>query len=505
MATIAMAMVAAPQRAHARPQAEPSTQPQALLLDEAQTVYLGNLKRRENGLPPIKWNKQLTVAARWFGWDSVANRPSGYCEHTDTQGRLPSVRTKDYGYKGLSGAENVFCGGVQFMTPDQAIAAWMNSAGHRGNILDPNTQEIGVGFYRDGDWSYAVQDFGRDESFTPLIINNEAITTTTSQVSLYLHNRTNDRIEGPGKTVSMMVSNNVNFSGASWEPYAAEKTWTLATGNGWRTVYVKTRDALNRSAIVSDTIYVGEQPNWAEMGDGVMSSNQASADLNNVGSAGWNQVQFSPGWVIDSVTNLQVFYGASNVRTDDSSWGGSAICLNGGGAEAAGRLWTSTFFENVPMQAYFRVRVSDNTSSNEVMRLQVTGGDNVSPVLSVKGSDFTQAGTYQDFRVPFVFHKTATQGFLMFEFWRSGGADICVDAVSIFPQPSAIAADKRMSVQPPDGNYRGQVLWGRYANETGQFSAITEFDPYTNAAPPAPAPPPVDPKFRIFLAALKKN
>lgn len=500
----ALAVATPSQRAHARPQAEPSTQPQTLLLDEARTVYLGNLKRREHGLPPIKWNKQLTEAARWFGWDSVANRPAGYCEHTDTQNRVPLTRTQNFGYKGLSGAENVFCGGVQFMTPEQAIAAWMNSDGHRGNILDPNTQEIGVGFYRDGDRGYAVQDFGRDESFTPLIINDEAITTTNSQVSLYLHNRANDRIEGPGKTISMMVSNDVSFSGANWEPYTAEKTWDLAAGNGWRTVYVKTRDALSRGAIISDTIYVGEEPDWAAIGDGAMSTNQASADLNNIGSPGWNQVQFSPGWVIDSVTNLQVFYGASNVRTDNSSWGGSAICLNGGGAEAAGRLWTSTFYEDVPMQAYFRVRVSDNSSPNEVLRLQVTGGENVSPMLSVKGTDFASGADYQDFQVPFVFHRTDAQAFLMFEFWRSGNADICVDAVSIFPQPSEIAADKHMTVQPPDGNYRGQVLWGRYANDAGQFTAITEFDPYTNATPPSPAPP-VDPQFHLYLAALAKN
>ncbi len=42
----------------------------ARLLDEAQTVYLGNLARRDNGVPPLCWNKQLTDAARWFSWDS---------------------------------------------------------------------------------------------------------------------------------------------------------------------------------------------------------------------------------------------------------------------------------------------------------------------------------------------------------------------------------------------------------------------------------------------------
>ncbi len=43
----------------------------ALWYDEAQTVYLSNLTRRANGLPPLRWNRQLTAAARWFAWDST--------------------------------------------------------------------------------------------------------------------------------------------------------------------------------------------------------------------------------------------------------------------------------------------------------------------------------------------------------------------------------------------------------------------------------------------------
>ncbi len=42
-----------------------------LILKEAQTVYFGNIARQQNGVPPLRWNKQLTDAARWFAWDSV--------------------------------------------------------------------------------------------------------------------------------------------------------------------------------------------------------------------------------------------------------------------------------------------------------------------------------------------------------------------------------------------------------------------------------------------------
>ncbi len=56
----------------------------------------------------------------------------------------------------------------------------------------------------------------------------------------------------------MMISNNSDFSGGSWESYATTKSWTLTSGNGTKTVYAKFRDsALNVSTAVSDTITLG--------------------------------------------------------------------------------------------------------------------------------------------------------------------------------------------------------------------------------------------------------
>ena len=60
---------------------DPPQQPAEQVYDEMQTVYLGNLARRDNGAPPLRWNAPMTEAARWFGWDSVENRPGGYCGH----------------------------------------------------------------------------------------------------------------------------------------------------------------------------------------------------------------------------------------------------------------------------------------------------------------------------------------------------------------------------------------------------------------------------------------
>ena len=56
----------------------------------------------------------------------------------------------------------------------------------------------------------------------------------------------------------MMISNNSDFSNASWQTYATSTSWTLTTGDGLKTVYAKFRDTTgNISAAVSDTITVG--------------------------------------------------------------------------------------------------------------------------------------------------------------------------------------------------------------------------------------------------------
>ena len=158
----------------------------AFIYEEAQTVYLGNVARQQNGVPPLRWNNQLSQAARWFAWDSVENRPEPYCGHQDTNGQWPIDRALIFGYLGFAGAENAFCGWV---TPQQAIDGWMNSPGHRANLLDPNSREVGLGFYRrasDGR-GYVAQAFGTDPVFPPVVIENEALNVNSANVNLYIY------------------------------------------------------------------------------------------------------------------------------------------------------------------------------------------------------------------------------------------------------------------------------------------------------------------------------
>lgn len=442
----------------------------ARVLDEAQTVYLGNLARRANGVPPLRWNAQLTDAARWFAWDSVENRVDPYCGHQDTNGQWPSDRAPLFGYKGGAGAENAFCG---YVTPPQAIDGWMNSPGHRANLLDPNSREIGLGYYRresDGR-GYVVQDFGVDAVYPPVIINDEAITTTTPNVNLYIYNRsTNGGFAGLASATQMQIGNDECLTDAAWQPYTAEKTWALASGMGWRSVYVKTRDVFSRTIMVSDTIYLGTDVPLDQIGAAQLSTTRDRVTLRGLNTSGLPQVQFSLGWLADDTFGTFNKWWGNGERVDDSAaWGGTAYRLYPGDGESFAWAWDTGFFKDVPLVAYFRLKVNNNASTAEVARISVKGGGIEYGPLSLRGTDFSAANQYQEFALPFTFNTNPNDVFLMFNFWRSGSADVYVDAVSIFTAPQPVADSIEWPV--PGGNYRGQGVWVRYTNGA-QFSAI---------------------------------
>lgn len=76
----------------------------------------------------------------------------------------------------------------------------------------------------------------------------------TSSTSVTLTLTTNDNVDSSGQ-IEMQVSNVSNFAGASWEAFASSKNWTLTSGEGTKTVYVRFRDrAGNTSSSVSDTV-----------------------------------------------------------------------------------------------------------------------------------------------------------------------------------------------------------------------------------------------------------
>ncbi|WP_434685139.1 CAP domain-containing protein [Pseudanabaena minima] len=124
---------------------------------ETELLKLTNLERKKVGLSPLKLSPQLTKAAQFHAVDMARNN---YFSHTGLNGSSMVDRAKGTGYKYSALGENIAAGKS---TPEGTIRQWMNSSGHRANILNAKFTEIGFGYenapnsrYR----HYWVQVFG---------------------------------------------------------------------------------------------------------------------------------------------------------------------------------------------------------------------------------------------------------------------------------------------------------------------------------------------------------
>lgn len=465
-----------------------STQTSSLWRYEAEAVYRANLEREDRDLPPLRWNEQLTGAARWFSWDSVVNRGQ-YCGHTDTRGQNAEYRTHEFGYKGLSGAENAFCGWYQILTPSTVIDGWMQSPGHRDNLLDPNSREIGVGYFnganQDGvPTSYVTADFGHDRDYAPVVINKEQLETHSTDVDLYIYNPSApDTWYGFGDAQEMQISQSTCFACFEWQPYQAQTRFTLSAGNpGWRSVSVRTRDALNRTRTASDMIYYGTASD-ADVTDPLQfSTTTGSVALKDLNSRGLPLMQFSLGWAVDdSYSNFQNPYTYQKKSVaDPDAWGGTAYPVT---EPDPAWVWTTDFFHDTPLVAYVRMKVNDNRSSAVVANLQITGGE----PRAIRGTDFQAAGVYQEFALPFYFESPppGESNFLILDFQAASSQTVYIDAVTFFTAP--VPAQSAYTWPVPGGNYRGQGVWVRFTDDSyTEFSALEEYttsEKFLRAAP----------------------
>jgi hypothetical protein len=375
------------------------------------------------------------------------------------------------------------------VTPEHAIDGWMSSQGHRDNLLNPAFREIGLGYYRRESDSrgYVTQDFGVDGVYPPVIINHEALNTTSAAVDLYIYGgEDSGGFTGMGPVQQMTVANNPCFAGATWEPYSAERSWNLEPGSGWRSVYVKTRDAVGRTTVVSDTIYVGTDVPLSELGLHLASTTTDHVAIPALDGGGLPYVQFSQNWFADDTHDtFNLWWGNGERVNDPAALGGTAFRLRPGDGESFAWVWTTSFFKDTPLVAYARLKVSDNTSASEVARFSVKGGGTEYGPLTLKGSDFAAADAYQEFPLPFTFHDNPDDAFLTLQFWRSGAADVTVDGAHIFTAPQPIQSPFTWSV--PGGNYRGGGIWLRYTDGAGSFSPVEEAELHPQRIAVSPA------------------
>lgn len=127
-----------------------------------------NIERAKNKLKPLKEKNLLNSSALFKAYDMNTGQ---YFEHVSPSGTTITDLANQFGYEYITIGENLAMG--NFQTEDEIVTAWINSPGHRANILNPKYTEIGVGLIP-GTWQgkqvwYAVQHFGKPLSDCPIV------------------------------------------------------------------------------------------------------------------------------------------------------------------------------------------------------------------------------------------------------------------------------------------------------------------------------------------------
>jgi len=114
----------------------------------AQVVQLVNAIRQQYGLSALTENTALSAVAQAKAQDM---RDNHYFSHTSPTYGTPFEMMTSFGIRYQTAGENIAMG---YSSPQAVVDAWMNSAGHRANILSASYTQIGVGYTADGGyWS----------------------------------------------------------------------------------------------------------------------------------------------------------------------------------------------------------------------------------------------------------------------------------------------------------------------------------------------------------------
>ena len=161
------------------PPLEIKGKPSQTVLDKNIIIEEANLQRKNNGLASLFENAELNASALAKANDMFQNQ---YFEHVSPAGLDPGELVLEYGYKYIVAGENLILG--NFVSERELVRSWMDSPGHRANILNNRYSEIGVavvkGTYKGESVWMGVQEFG-----LPL--------STCSEPSLNLKNEIKDK------------------------------------------------------------------------------------------------------------------------------------------------------------------------------------------------------------------------------------------------------------------------------------------------------------------------
>ncbi len=113
---------------------------------EQEVLELTNAEREKQGLKPLTLDTELSKVARIKSEDMQKNN---YFSHTSPTYGSPFDMMKQFGISYRAAAENIAMGQ---RTPEEVVNAWMNSDGHRKNILSSSYTHIGIGYVENGNY-----------------------------------------------------------------------------------------------------------------------------------------------------------------------------------------------------------------------------------------------------------------------------------------------------------------------------------------------------------------
>ena len=122
---------------------------------ERQIAHCVDRKREQRGLEPLRVSKAMTEAARYHAKNMATQN---FFDHIDRDGNGPTERVAMFTDRKWFVGENI---GAGYRNGQAACRGWMNSSGHRANILDPGYDAFGVGYASGGSQGKLyVQVFG---------------------------------------------------------------------------------------------------------------------------------------------------------------------------------------------------------------------------------------------------------------------------------------------------------------------------------------------------------
>ena len=128
------------------PEQEETPETESMTQTEKSAGELVNTYRAENGLEPLTISAELSVKARIKSQDM---RDNNYFDHNSPTYGSPFDLMKSLGITYRTAGENIAMG---YTSPEAVVSAWMNSPGHRANILSTSYTNMGIGFV-DGYWT----------------------------------------------------------------------------------------------------------------------------------------------------------------------------------------------------------------------------------------------------------------------------------------------------------------------------------------------------------------